>query len=409
MRVALISDSPTLPTGFARTTRALVKALTDIGHEVSCFGLGGLGEKFDPTLYRCKIWPAGENNEESNETFSHFMASEKPDAVLINYDLVATLRWLELLGKVAPAVPVISHLIIDGLPVYPGILRLLNRCVAILAATECARRQVAEAVSPPVYCLPHMVNCEKFHPWKGAEIVKRALFPDSLVVGVIAQNRSRKQLVQTIHAIRLLRDAGRDVVLLLHTNRIGGLRFGGHPLRKIVESFGVEDIVHITETHKRTDAVAEDAAGASSRFGVSLNVKQLDALTVTERLNLCDVVVVASAYGGFEYVIIEAQSCGVPVCVTDDGASMMEVAGNACEPLQPSLFEFTDYGAKIWKIAPETIATAISKIADDPGRRQALQAAGLQNAKRYDDATNEAAFAATLEKILGSLPVPRRN
>ena len=40
----------------------------------------------------------------------------------------------------------------------------------------------------PVYHLPHLVDCEKFRPLDGAEVVRRALFPNSLVVGTIAQN-----------------------------------------------------------------------------------------------------------------------------------------------------------------------------------------------------------------------------
>jgi len=404
MRVAIISDSPSLPTGFARTTRSLVKALVDTGHEASCYGLGIFEEVFDRSHYPCRIWPAGDNDEKLRERLLPFLASEKPDAILINYDLMTTLSWMRFLTKAVSGVAVISHLIVDGLPVYPELLQALNRGAAIIVVTQCVQTQVAAAVSSPVYYLPHMVDCEKFRPLKNAETIKRTLFGDSFVIGTVAQNRGRKQLVQSLHAIRLLRDAGRKPVFLLHTDRVRGLRVGGKPLRKIVDYFGIGDIVHITESHPKADAAAEDATNGSSRFGDSLKVHQLGDLTVAERLNLCDVAVVASAFGGFEYGIIEAQSCGVPVCVTDDSGNMMEVAGQACEPLRPALFEFTDYGAKVWKLAPETIATAISQMIDNPQRRQELQARGVQNAKRYDQATIESSIAATLGGILDSLP-----
>jgi glycosyltransferase involved in cell wall biosynthesis len=332
-----------------------------------------------------------------------FLASERPDAILINYDLLSTIKWQQFLKQSGARAAIISHVIVDGLPVYAQILKLLNQSAAIIAVTECVQAHLAASVSPPVYYLPHFVDGGKFRPLEEAKAAKRALFGDSLVVGTIAQNRSRKQLVQTIHAIRLLRDAGRNPVFLLHTDRIFGLRFGGNPLRKVAEHFGVEDIVHITESHKRFDALAEKHVGAPSRFGGSLSINQLGDLTVAERLNLCDVAVIASSFGGFEYGIIEAQACGVPVCVTDDSGIMMEVAGGACEPLKPALFEFTDYGAQIWKVAPETIAAAIAKIADDRAHREALRAGGMQNAKRYDQAANEAILATTLERILKSL------
>lgn len=404
MRVAIISDSPTLPTGFARTTRWLVKALTCSGHEVSCYGIGTFAETFDRSLYPCRIWPAGDDFRKSREAVVQFIRQDRPEVLLINYDLVATLQWLELFEKAGVKIPIISHVIIDGLPVYPALLESLNRCAAILTATEAARANVTATVSSPVYYLPHLVDCGKFRPLDSAATVRRALFPNSLVVGTIAQNRSRKQLVQTIHAIRLLRDEGRNPVFLLHTDRIKGMRFGGSPLGKIVEYFELMDCVHITESHRRADAVAEDTGGAASRFERSLSIVQLGELTETERLNLCDVAVVASAFGGFEYGIVEAQACGVPVCVTDDGGIMMEVAGGACEPLRPSLFEFTEYGAKIWKVAPETIAAAIAKVADDSARQEALRGSGMKNVRRYDEALNSVALAETLEKALASLP-----
>jgi len=408
MRVAIISDSPSLPTGFARTTRSLVKALVDTGHTVSCYGLGIFEEVFDRSRYPCKIWPAGDNDEKLREMFLPFAASEKPDAILINYDLMTTLSWMRFLTKSVAGVEVISHLIIDGLPVYPELLKPLDKCAAIIVVTQSAQAQVAAVVSAPVYYLPHMVDCEKFRPLKNAETVKRTLFSDSFVIGTVAQNRSRKQLVQTLHAIRLLRDAGRKPVFLLHTDRVRGLRVGGKPLRKIVDYFEIADVVHITESHRQADAAAEDATSNFSRFGASLKLHELGALTVAERLNLCDVAVIGSAYGGFEYGIIEAQSCGIPVCVTDDDGNMMEVAGRACEPLRPAFFEFTDYGAKVWKVSPETIAAAIARLMDDPHRRRELQASGAQNARRYDLTTNESSIAATLRLILDSLPLPQR-
>jgi len=409
MRIALISDSPTLPTGFARTTRCLVKALADRGHEVSCFGIGHGGETYDRTLYPCTIWAAGDDIDVSQEMFPHFLAREKPDVILINYDLLMTCLWLNVAAKVAPNVAIVSHLIIDGLPVYPEFFKSFNRCAAILTATQCVRELVAAEATAPVYYLPHLVDCEKFLPLEDAEAVKRALFGDSLVVGTIAQNRGRKQLVQTIHAIRLLRDAGRRPVFLLHTDRVKGLRHGGNPLRKVIESFGVEDIVHVTESHRQIDAAAGDATVTSSRFGRSLALDHLRDLTVAERLNLCDVAVIASSYGGFEYGIVEAQACGVPVCVTDDGGIMMEVAGGACEPMRPSLFELAEYGAKIWKLSPDTIATAIVNVADQPSHRASLQTRGRQNVQRYDRAMNEAALADTLEEVLALLPSPMKS
>jgi glycosyltransferase involved in cell wall biosynthesis len=409
MRVAIISDSPTLPTGFARTTRSLVHTLASLGHEVSCYGHGMFGETFDPTLYPCRIWPAGENSVESKELCRPFLASEKPEVILINYDLVATLVWLGFLRTAAPGVEVVCQLIVDGLPVYPQFLEPLRRCAAIIAVTQVVQAHLAAALPLPIHYLPHTVDGEKFRPRKDAATVRRALFGEAFVVGTIAQNRSRKQLTQTIHAVRLLRDAGRNVVFLLHTDRVRGLRYAGSPLRKIVDHFGIGDIVHMTESRRRVDAVAEDAHAAASRFGVSLQLDQLGELSVPERLNLCDVAVVASSFGGFEYGIIEAQACGVPVCVTDDRGIMMEVAGGACEPLRPALFEFTEYGAQVWKLAPETIAAAIAKLIDEPARRTTLQAAGIQNAQRYDEARNEEVTTALLGKILGALHGPRGN
>ncbi len=209
-----------MPTGFARTTRSLVKALAETGHEVSCYGLGIFEEVFDRSHYPCKIWPAGDNDEKLREMLLPFVASENPDVILINYDLMTTLSWMRLLTNAVPDIAIISHLIVDGLPVYPELLKPLKLCASIIEVTQCV---TANAGHPPRCLRP----CIIFPTWwtakssahsRTAQTVKRTLFGDSFVIGTVAQNRSRKQLDQTFHAIRILRDVGRNPVFLLHTD-----------------------------------------------------------------------------------------------------------------------------------------------------------------------------------------------
>src|SRR5678816_4058202 len=158
MRIALISESPTLATGFARTTRTLAASLTSAGHEVVCYGIGVFGETFDRAAYPYRIWAAGLITDDVQSRVGVFLEAEKPDAILLNYDLITVLLWLRTLELIAPRIPLICHAVVDGLPVDQPFLDPLSCCKGLIVPSK----RVAEYVKPRVRCrvehFPHLVD-----------------------------------------------------------------------------------------------------------------------------------------------------------------------------------------------------------------------------------------------------------
>lgn len=379
MKIAIISDSPTLPTGFARTTRLLAEVLTSIGHhQVVCYGIDAIGETFDRTLYPYTIWAAGSPHGDHASQFDVFVRNIKPDIVIVNYDLLTTLAWLPTL-KTSGVTRLIAHLVIDGLPVDPVFLRPLDAFEAIIVPVTCVGSEVRRHVRVPVHVFPHLVDCSLFKPLDGVTLERRAR-RGSPLVGVFAKNRPRKQIQQILQAVRQLYDDGYPCELMVRTDQVSTARDGGDNLRRIARYLSIEDYVTFVETGDIVD-VASDARPGAASTGPS-------SLSLHEDMARCDVIVNSSACGGFEYGIIEAQACGVPVCSTADQGAMSEVAGDSTLLLTPSLFDFISYGAKWYRLSPEVIADAIRHITSDAKLRCELVERGFSNAARFDRSTN---------------------
>jgi glycosyltransferase involved in cell wall biosynthesis len=81
-----------------------------------------------------------------------------------------------------------------------------------------------------------------------------------------------------------------------------------------------------------------------------------------------DVFVYPSLFEGFGLPCLEAMACGCPV-VTSNTTSLPEVVG--------------DTGILIDPLNPQEIATAITTVLTDSGRRSAMASGGLERAKLF--------------------------
>ena len=81
-----------------------------------------------------------------------------------------------------------------------------------------------------------------------------------------------------------------------------------------------------------------------------------------------EVFALASRYEGFGFTPLEAMACGAPVVVSP-GGSLAEVVGDAAVIVAEA-----DPGA--WRLA-------LARVLDDSALRRRLQAAGLEQARRY--------------------------
>jgi len=113
--------------------------------------------------------------------------------------------------------------------------------------------------------------------------------------------------------------------------------------------------------------------GSASRMLEALDLKEavtfksgLSREELAREFNEATIAVTPSLYEGFGLPAAEAMSCGTPVIVSDGGA-LPEVAGDA--------------GIVVPRGDPEALATAISQLLDEPGRREAVAKACLVRAR----------------------------
>lgn len=380
MRVAILSESPTLATGFARTTRTLAASLLSAGHEVVCYGIGLFGETFDRHAYPYRIWAAGMLSDDLVSRFRVFAATEKPDIIIINYDLISVLVWLRYITTIGLSSNVICHLVIDGMPVDSVFLEPLSSCRGLVVPSARVAEYITPQVDCPVYHFPHLVDLSDFYPASPSPIRSRS----ECIIGCIAQNRGRKQLQQLLLAVQQLRAEGFPCLLRLHTDRINASRHGGDNLRRIVRALELEAAVIATEYGECPDTSSD----------------VVPSVFIADIIRSCDCMIVAPTCGGFEYGVIEAQACGVPVLVTKDGGILEEVSGGAAHFLVPALFDYTSYGAHAFRIAPSEIVKGIKTIWQDSSLRASLSRAGEVNARRYTLLERQHEFAEMVGEML---------
>lgn len=102
--------------------------------------------------------------------------------------------------------------------------------------------------------------------------------------------------------------------------------------------------------------IAEEGIGTAVRFIGHLNDGQLSYV-----YRRAEALVFPSFVEGFGYPVLEAMDCGIPV-ITSNQSSLAEVGGDAALLVDPH--------------SPESIATAMARLADDPGLHTALVTKG---------------------------------
>lgn len=386
MKVAIISEPPPLTTGFGRTCGQLVKALASRGHEVVCFGMGLTGEVFDRDLYPCRIWATGKaSSSKLAIPFEVFLQFEQPNVIIVNFDLATAKKWVERCLAINPKIPIISHLVIDGLPVPSEQIDFLRLLSGIIVPTITTRDfLINNDIKNAIYA-PHGIEASVFKALENREALrKRACIGDKFVVGLFGRNTERKQHVRLMQAIAILTKMGLDDILLyLHCDpHDTGLT--SWDLKFVSESLGIDNVTlfpslgfdqllgipYEPESETRSSTLASKRAFTES-------------YSYVERVNCCDVIVNCSFCGGFELGIIEAQACGVPLIATDDYGVIREVVGGGGYLLEAVDVGIWKTGAKQYFLPPSSIAEALLKVKKDAMLRSELIGRGLENIKKY--------------------------
>ncbi|MFE9098029.1 hypothetical protein [Streptomyces sp. NPDC007264] len=404
MTVAVLADSPTLTSGFGRTTGHIAGALARAGHDVACFGIKARPGDLRPGL-PYSVWPA-EQGGHWTDTLPEFFATVRPDVLLLNMDAYNALECVEVCARAGWDGPTVSYVCFDGLPVSRTYLEAQRSCAAVWATSRTGAAYLESEGIAVAGHAPPGVDPEEFRPDPDREALRaRAGLAGASVVGVFATNTERKQVARAVAgfaaAVRLL--PGRDLRLYLHC------RPRGHwDLRELADRHDVGGrlIFPSADDFEEHRGVLTTGTGARSGARKTAGLPSLPPeFSYVDRINVCDVLVNVPHSGDVEQVIIEGQACGVPLLHTDDEAVMSDAVGPGGILLPAADVGTGRIGQRLHHVSAHVIGVALAEVLDDPVRGAALRTAGLANAASYPWSVLENAALA----MVGPYASPRES
>jgi glycosyltransferase involved in cell wall biosynthesis len=292
MKIVYMSDSPTVPTGYGRVGKVLCENFIKEGHSVTVIGWGYNGEPHDLPY---NIIPCNTQTDGFGENIlADFIRKEKPDILFTLGDPWMT-EYIPNMEE-RSAVTWISYFPIDGYPIPPAWHNWIKNIDVPVVFSRFAKETVEKEVGRQVSLIYHGVDTERFVPMDKAEIKKEFGIEGKFVVGTVARNQPRKNLPALVKAFSLFAKNKDDVLLYMHSQVVDV----GWNLAELVSRFGVTDKAFTTPGFTALKGIPDEE--------------------LVKIYNMFDIFVLPTMAEGFGLPIIEAQSCEVPVLVTDFSA-----------------------------------------------------------------------------------------
>jgi glycosyltransferase involved in cell wall biosynthesis len=394
-KVAIISDSPTLHTGFGIVSRQIVEGLAERGNAVVCFGLGQIGETFDRSALPCSLWTTGRNFEQAIPLLQLFFENERPDILLIHSDIASAYSWFDVSRALGWSKPVVIYFVVDGLPLSDNGKRFIENVEFKITPTQTVARYLEQRGVGGTVVLPHGVDTTLFRPITNrAEWRHRMNWQDKFVIGVFGRNGERKQQPRVLLAVSQLIAAGaKNVHLHLHCAPIDDPSLGGWNLPEVSKQLNICD--HVTFTHGNLSRHTPRIERTSTEDKEILRSAPYPVL-----MACCDLIVNAAFCGGFELTNLEAQATGVPLVMINDHGNMSEVVGTGAYQMTPDDEGIWRTGARQYNVFPATIVSAINHIRADQFLREQLIVKGFENVARFSWTTLRTGMADLISSIV---------
>lgn len=294
--IIYMSDSPTIPTGYGRVSKELTMSFHNAGHKVTCIGWGYTGEPHD---FPFEIIPCNTYTENFGEDkLASLIREQSPDILFTLGDPWMT-EYVPQLDE-RDSIYWVSYFPIDGHPVPPNWHRWIKDCDLPVVFSKYSFHLVKDILGKNPIFIPHGVNTDVFRPLPvgASDDIKRQVIGDDskFVVGCVARNQPRKNIPALVKAFAQFAKNKNDVSLYLHMQ----MRDVGWHIDELIERFGINGKAYTTN-------------GFTALSGITDS--DLNSL-----YNMFDVMALPTMAEGFGLPILESQSAGTPVLVTDFSA-----------------------------------------------------------------------------------------
>lgn len=303
MKIAILSDSPTLSTGYRNQSTQLARHLEKAGHEIIYMANGYMGSDIESIKlvggeeFNYKIYGHGHNNPYFANTMSQIIKKHQIDRFIILLDTFMLYPWFVNLD-LSPAKTFFYFPSDGGGGLPKGCEAILNKIDCPVAMAKFGQKQVKDYHNLDVAHIPHGVDSSAFYPLEENErneLRKKWGLNDKFVIGVVARNQPRKNLDRTIKSMRLIADQIPNAILFLHLD----------PNDPAQPMFKIHDLVIKYNLENR---VVYSGMNSFNGFPQS---------EMNNVYNVMDCFFLSTSGEGFGIPIIEAMSCQVPVVATD--------------------------------------------------------------------------------------------
>lgn len=303
LNVAILSDSPTLVTGYATISREIANYIAAEGHNVYYLASNYIGQNLEPGVtfedgkkLNFKILGQGREGY-FKDLLPIYMKQYKIDVFLVLLDTFMVYPWFMQLD-LSPS-KVIFYYPSDGGGHLPlGCENVLKFCNKAIAMAKFGQKQVKEVHGFETGYIPHATFPDVYKPLSKEEKSKfRQMFsiPDNkFVIGTVARNQGRKMLDRTIKIFAEYAKKDPDALLFMHT-----------------DPDDQAQVFHMGSLLQRYN-IMNRVLFSGMRYYKGFDYAQMNAV-----YNIMDVFILSTSGEGFGIPIIEAMSAGVPVLATD--------------------------------------------------------------------------------------------
>lgn len=357
MKILWVSNAPFVGSGYGVQTDLFTKLMRDDGHKPIVFGFFG---HHGPPMQAngIEILPTSLDGW-GNDILSSHVAHYQPDATVVLMDVwVYEKRVLK---------PVTAWVPIDHDPMPPAVLENLRECKYIWAMSRFGEKKIREAGLTCDY-VPHGVDTNAYKPTDRAATRKIwGIDDDTFFVTTCAANKgypSRKSLDKIMKAWSKFIQTHPNSLLYMHT--LPTAHYAGIDLVKMSQFYGIPD--------------------KNLRFPdlYRFNRNDYTPNILNDLYNAADVFLLPSAGEGFGVPVIEAQSAGCPVIVSDFTAQG-ELCGAGFK-IEIDPFDdlvYTNQDSEQAHIRPSKIVEALEWALKEKGN-QALRDQARAFAMKYD-------------------------
>lgn len=309
MIITILSDSPTICTGYSDQSKKLAKYLTEQGHEVHFLANGYVGQ----TLTHIKLEDGTEFNYKIYGRIGHqyfadllptHLKKTKSDILLIILDTFMLHGdpknpqngWF-LHCDHSPAKAVFWYPSDGGAGMPIGCDLILKKCDSVVAYSKFAQKQVKDYYGLTTPYIPLGTEPNRFYklPVEQREQLRAKWgLTGKFVVGVVARNQPRKFLDRTIKAFKRVADRVPNAILLLHTDPSD--MAAPFNLANLARRYNLENRIRFT--------------GMSAVNAFSWN-------QMNEVYNLFDCFFLTTSGEGWGIPLVEAMAVEVPIVATN--------------------------------------------------------------------------------------------